>query len=219
MGDPTACSPRRATSLLLLLSAPPRTGLFMFRDGLGSCSFANISQFHLQYWSSKECQGGGTCILEQLELDWDSKFSEEEGDNIYWVAFICFSWLRASKQEGKFGHSINTSCQKNPGGFKTQVSSFICHWKSTPSNSTTAARNWLSLALEGRALQTAPTASTTLCSQVVSPPCTQTCLTLLSKHNMAKVMRIMLQAEKWIHAVPHAVIFYYLKCQVSLHYI
>lgn len=37
--------------------------------------------------------------------------------------------------------------------------------------------------------------SRTSCSQAVSAPCTQTCLTFLCKHNTAKVMRIMLQAE------------------------
>lgn len=155
------------------------------------------------------------CILEQLQLERDSKLSEEEGDKIYWVVFICFSWLCASKQEGELA-SVWIHPTKRILEVLRPRFLLLSAMGSSPNN-TTAVGNWLSLAPEGRALQTAPTVSTALRSQVVSPPCTQTCLTLLSKHNMAKVMRIMLQAEKWIRAVPHAVIFYYLKCQVSLH--
>lgn len=157
------------------------------------------------------------CLMEQPHLQRDSKLWEEEDGQYLLGNFYLFQSIMCIQARQKVGHSKNTSCREKSGGFKTQGSFFICSCKSTPSNSTTAVRDWLSLALEGRTQQAAPTVSTTLCSQAVSPPYTQTCLTFLSKHNMAKVMRIMLQAEKWICAVPHAVIFYYLKCHVSLH--
>lgn len=150
------------------------------------------------------------CILEQLHLQRDSKFSEEEEGQYLLGNVDLFQSIMCIQARQKVGLSMNTSYREKPGGFKTQGSFFICSSKSTRSNSTSAVRDWLSLALEGRTQQAAPTVSTTLCSQAVSPPYTQTCLTLLSKHIMAKVMRIMLQAEKWICAVPHAVIFYFI---------
>lgn len=133
------------------------------------------------------------CILEQLKMEWESKL-RGRGRKYLLVSLHLFqsiAWIRAG---GRICHSMDEFCSENLRGFKIQASSFICTQKPTLSNSTVAVGGWLKAVLEGRALQPAPPEQTS-CSQAVSAPCTQTCLTLLCKHNIAEVMRIMLQAE------------------------